>query len=85
MKEKLHRIYDEKSELNHKLQKTYDEKSEINRKLQITYGEKAERGVKIKELNKQIEDIKNSRTYRLARLFGVPVRFLRKLTGKKKG
>lgn len=85
MKEKLQRIYDEKSELNHKLQKTYDEKSEINRKLQITYGEKAERGVKIKELNKQIEDIKNSRTYRLARLFGAPVRFLRKLTGKKKG
>ena len=85
MKEKMQRIYDEKSELSHKLQKTYDEKSEINRKLQITYGEKAERGVEIKELNKQIEDIKNSRTYRLARLFGAPVRFLRKLTGKKKG
>lgn len=85
MKEKLQRIYDEKSELSHKLQKTYDEKSEINHKLQITYGEKAERGVEIKKLNKQIEDIKNSRTYRFARLFGAPVRFLRKLTGKKKG
>jgi glycosyltransferase involved in cell wall biosynthesis len=72
---KLKKAYAEKSEINRKLQKTYAEKSEINRKLQITYREKYERGQEIKK-------IKNSRTYRLARAIGFPVRLLRRIKNK---
>ena len=60
LNKKLRQTYAEKSELNKKLQQTYAEKSEINRKLQITYGEKSERGKKIKELEKELADIKAS-------------------------
>lgn len=69
----------EKSVLNCKLQKTYAEKSELNRKLQITYGEKYDRGLEIKRLKKEVDAIKNSRTYRFARLIGFPVRTARKI------
>lgn len=69
----------EKSELNRKLQNTYAEKSEINRKLQITYKEKYDRGLEIKHLNKELSAIKKSRTYRLARIIGFPVRTIRKI------
>lgn len=72
----------EKSELNRKLQKTYAEKSEINRKLQITYKEKYDRGLEIKRLNKELDSVKKSRTYRLARLIGLPVRTARKIIKK---
>lgn len=64
----------EKDKLNRKLEKTYAEKSEINRKLQITYGEKYDRGLEIKRLTKELETIKKSRSYRLARIIGFPVR-----------
>ena len=80
--EKLQRTYDEKSEINRKLQQTYKEKSEINRKLQITYGEKYDRGLEIKRLNKKIEGNQNSKTYRLARWIGTPVRLFRKIIKK---
>ncbi len=79
LEEKLKRAYAEKSGLNDKLQKTYAEKSEINRKLQVTYGEKYDRGLKIKSLEKEIASIKRSRSYRLARLIGFPVRCFRKI------
>lgn len=79
---KLQQTYKEKSEINRKLQQTYKEKSEINRKLQITYNEKSERGLEIKNLNKIIEDIKKTRTYRLARILGAPVRLFRKIAKK---
>lgn len=72
----------EKSELNRKLQKTYAEKSEINRKLQITYGEKYERGLEIKRLKKELESVRASRSYRLARLIGFPVRMFRRALKK---
>ena len=65
-----------------KLQRTYAEKSEINRKLQITYGEKYERGLKIKGLEKELASIKKSRSYRLARMIGFPVRIFRKMIDK---
>ncbi|MCI5525624.1 MAG: glycosyltransferase [Dorea sp.] len=80
--EKLQRTYDEKSEINRKLQQTYKEKSEINKKLQITYGEKYDRGLEIKRLNERIEGIQNSKTYRLARWIGTPMRLLRKIIKK---
>lgn len=82
---KLQRAYEEKSKLNEKLQRTYAEKSEINRKLQITYGEKYERGLEIKQLKKELESVRKSRTYRLARMMGLPVRIFRKLVKKIKG
>lgn len=72
----------EKSELNRKLQKTYGEKSELNRKLQVTYGEKYDRGLEIKRLKKELETVKKSRSYRLARLIGLPVRVFRKMLKK---
>ncbi len=72
----------EKSELNRKLQNTYAEKSEINRKLQITYKEKYDRGLEIKYLNKELASIKKSKTYRLARIIGFPVRTVRKIMKK---
>lgn len=81
---KLQKTYAEKSEINAKLQKTYAEKSEINRKLQITYGEKYDRGLEIKRLNRELEAIKSSETYRLARIIGFPVRCLRKIIKKMK-
>lgn len=76
---KLHRTYREKSEINRKLQITYGEKSEINRKLQVTYGEKLDRGLRIKSLEKELACIKGSRSYRLARVIGFPVRFFRRV------
>lgn len=79
---KLQKTYAEKSEMNAKLQKTYAEKSEINRKLQITYGEKYDRGLEIKRLNKELEAIKSSETYRFARIVGYPIRCFRKLIKK---
>lgn len=81
---KLQRTYEEKSEINRKLQQTYKEKSEINRKLQVTYGEKYDRGLQIKSLEKELAAVRNSRSYRLARLIGSPVRFLRKIMKKMK-
>ena len=77
--DKLSQTYKEKSEINAKLQQTYKEKSEINRKLQITYGEKYDRGLRIKSLEKELASLKRSRSYRLARLIGFPVRCFRKL------
>lgn len=65
-----------------KLHRVYAEKSEINRKLQITYGEKFERGLEIKRLKKELENIKKSKTYRLARVIGFPIRVLRKAVEK---
>lgn len=79
---KLQKTYTEKSEINRKLQKTYADKSEINRKLQLTYKEKYDRGLEIKRLKKEVASIKKSRTYRLARIIGFPVRMLRKIVGK---
>lgn len=76
---KLHRTYREKSEINRKLQITYGEKSKINRKLQVTYGEKYDRGLRIKSLEKELASIKGSRSYRLARVMGFPVRFFRRM------
>lgn len=55
---KLKKSYEEKSELGRKLQRTYEEKSDINRKLQQTYKEKAERGEKLKKQEAQITDLK---------------------------
>ena len=43
-----------------RLKQTYAEKSEINAKLQITYREKAERGIRIKELEKENEKLRNA-------------------------
>lgn len=78
----MKKAYAEKSEINKKLQKTYAEKSEINRKLQITYREKYERGLKIKSLEKELASVKKSRSYRLARIIGFPVRMFRKMVKK---
>lgn len=76
--------------MNRKLQQTYAEKSEINGKLQITYKEKYDRGLRITELEEEIRSIKKSKTYRLARMIGMPVRHLRRIIsgvfgGKKHG
>lgn len=79
LNDKLQQTYKEKSEINAKLQRTYKEKSEINRKLQVTYGEKYDRGVRIKSLEKELASIKRSRSYKLARLIGFPVRCFRKI------
>jgi hypothetical protein len=79
---KLKKAYAEKSEINRKLQKTYAEKSEINKKLQLTYREKYERGLEIKRLKKELASIRESRTYRLARAIGFPLRILRKIKKK---
>ena len=65
-----------------KLHRTYAEKSEINRKLQITYDEKFERGLEIKRLKKEISTIKKSRSYRIARIIGFPIRFFKKIVKK---
>lgn len=54
LNDRLQQTYREKSELNAKLQQTYREKSELNAKLQQTYKEKAERGIRIKELEEQL-------------------------------
>lgn len=75
---KMKKALEDRSRINETLQRTYREKSEINRKLQITYGEKYERGLEIKRLKQELEGIRNSRTYRLARLIGFPVRIFRK-------
>jgi glycosyltransferase involved in cell wall biosynthesis len=79
---KLQQTYTEKSEINRKLQQTYAEKSEINRKLQQTYAEKYERGLRIKQLEKELKGVRKSRTYRLARMIGAPVRLARKIWKK---
>ena len=76
------RAYAAKSGINETLQRTYREKSEINRKLQITYGEKYDRGLEIKRLKKELEEVKSSETYRLARLIGLPVRIFRRIFRK---
>lgn len=55
---RLQEAWDEKTDINRKLQKTYKEKSEINQKLQQTYKEKAERGLRIKDLEKQLNELK---------------------------
>ncbi|MCD8120733.1 MAG: glycosyltransferase [Clostridiales bacterium] len=57
--ERLQKAFEDKSRINERLQLTYQEKSEINRKLQITYQEKAERGIRIKQLEKQLDDMKD--------------------------
>lgn len=80
--EKIRKVNDQKREINEKLQKTYAEKSEINRKLQITYGEKYDRGLEIKRLKKELESIKKSRSYKLARMIGFPVRLFRIIVKK---
>lgn len=74
LKRKLQQTYHEKSEINRKLQQTYREKSEINRKLQQTYQEKSEinrvskeRAKQIAALKKELDGIKMSKSYRLAR------------------
>ena len=82
MREKLARAYAAKSGINATLQRTYQEKSEINRKLQITYGEKYDRGLEIKRLKKELDAVKSSETYRLARLIGLPVRIFRRIFRK---
>ena len=79
IKQRLQKEREQKKEINEKLQKTYAEKSEINRKLQITYGEKYDRGLEIKRLKKELEAVKRSRSYKLARWIGLPVRALRKV------
>ncbi len=82
----LYRILVEGEASSHeKLQKAYREKSEINRKLQITYDEKFERGIEIKRLKKELTRIKRSRSYRLARIIGTPVRLVRKIKKKLQG
>ena len=78
----MKRAYREKSEINQILQRTYAEKSEINRKLQITYKEKYDRGLKIKCLEQELEAIRGSETYRLARVIGFPVSVFRKIIRK---
>jgi hypothetical protein len=78
----MKKAYGEKSELHAKLQRTYAEKSEINRKLQITYGEKFERGLEIKRLKQENARIRQSESYRLARIIGYPVRVLRRILKK---
>ncbi len=78
----MKRAYREKSEINQILQRTYAEKSEINRKLQITYKEKYDRGLKIKCLERELEAIRGSETYRLARVIGFPVSVFRKIIRK---
>ncbi len=84
LRDRLSKAGEEKAEINRKLQQTYKEKSEINRKLQITYGEKYDRGLQIKSLEKELAAVKRSRTYRLARIIGFPVRMLRKLRKRMK-
>ena len=49
------------NEVSRRLKKAYADKSEINRKLQITYKEKFDRGVKIKELEKELKMLKAAR------------------------
>lgn len=83
--EKLRKAWRAKSDINLTLQRTYAEKSEINRKLQITYGEKFDRGVEIKRLKRELEAVKSSETWRLARLIGFPVRVFRKAVRKIQG
>lgn len=78
----FHILIENDAEQYAKLHRTYAEKSEINRKLQITYGEKFDRGVEIKRLKKEISSIKKSKTYRLARIIGAPIRMLRKIKRK---
>jgi hypothetical protein len=80
--DRLKKAYADKSEINKKLQKTYAEKSEINRKLQVTYREKYERGLEIKWLKNELASIRESRTYKLARAIGLPVRLLRRIKKK---
>lgn len=62
-----------------KMVRAVEQRQEKQRILQRTYDEKFDRGVEIKRLKKQIASIKKSRTYRLARLLGAPVRFVRKI------
>ena len=82
----LFRIFIEKdAETYAKLQRTYAEKSEINRKLQITYGEKYDRGLEIKRLKKELDSVKKSRSYKLARFISFPVRLLRRVIKRIRG
>ena len=67
------------------MKRAFQEKSEINSKLQITYQEKYDRGLEIKRLKKELEAIKSSETYRLARVIGFPVRALRRALRRLKG
>lgn len=78
-------MYARYHQIDRKLQRTYAEKSEINRTLQITYGEKYDRGLEIKRLKKELASIKTSRSYKLARIIGYPVRFLRRVKKKVRG
>ena len=87
LQEKLQQTYAEKSELNAKLKQTYAEKSELNAKLQQTYAEKYDRGLQIKELNKQLKEsrkkgdalekqlnaIESSRSYKLVKRIKNPL------------
>ena len=59
--------------------------------LQRTYDEKFDRGVEIKRLKKELENskkelsgVRNSKTYRIARAIGFPIRVARKLFRKRK-
>ena len=82
----LFRIFIEKdAETYAKLQRTYAEKSEINRKLQITYGEKYDRGLEIKRLRKELDSVKKSKSYKLARFISFPVRLLRRVIKRIRG
>lgn len=81
-----YRIVIEGEALTHaKMKRAFQEKSEINSKLQITYQEKYDRGLEIKRLKKELEAIKSSETYRLARVIGLPVRALRRALRRLKG
>lgn len=52
---------DENNKLLKMLQKSYDEKAELKKVLQRTYDEKYERGVRIRELEKEVEKQKNKK------------------------
>ena len=54
--------------LQKKLDIAYKQKSELNKKLQITYDEKFERGLQIKELKKQNDELKNSTTFKVGKI-----------------
>ncbi len=56
--EGISKLRADKNRCEKKLQQTYQEKSEINRKLQITYAEKFERGLQIKELRREVEELR---------------------------
>ncbi len=63
---KLKTAYGEKTQLNKKLHKTYDEKAERGLAIKTLEAENKKLKLKIEELEKRIESIENSKTYRYA-------------------